>query len=37
VLIERTRDGALLVTAVGGMGMTAAPAIVAEALDRADL
>ena len=37
VLIERTRADSLLVTAVGGMGMTAAPAIAAEALDSVGL
>jgi len=37
VLIERTPAGTLLVTAVGGMGMTAAPAIAAEALDSVGL
>lgn len=35
VLIEETRNGAFLVGAAGGMGMTAAPAIAAEALDTA--
>jgi len=37
VVIEPTRSGALLVTAAGGMGLTAAPAIAAEALDKAEL
>jgi hypothetical protein len=37
VLIEETPDGALLVAAAGGMGMTAAPAIAAEALEAAGL
>ena len=37
VLIEETPAGVLLVAAVGGMGMTAAPAIAAEALDGAGL
>ena len=37
VLIEETPGGALLVTAAGGMGMTAAHPIAAEALDRVGL
>ena len=37
VLIEETAGGALLVAAAGGMGMTAAHAIAAEALDRVGL
>jgi FAD dependent oxidoreductase TIGR03364 len=36
-LVETTPDGALVVGAVGGMGMTAAPAFAAEALDRVGL
>jgi FAD dependent oxidoreductase TIGR03364 len=37
VVIEQTRDGVLVVAAAGGMGMTAAPAIAAEALEAAGL
>jgi hypothetical protein len=37
VLIEETPAGALLVVAAGGMGMTAAPAVAAEALGVAGL
>ena len=37
ILVELTSDGVLVVAAVGGMGMTAAPAIAAEALDLAGL
>jgi FAD dependent oxidoreductase TIGR03364 len=37
VLIEQTPGGVLVVAAAGGMGMTAAPVIAAEALEAADL